>query len=72
MHFSSPIFALCPQVPKGILYVKVVEAKHLPWLDWLTLPDPYVVLSVRGRRKRRTAVCKHTFHPRYVASYVIP
>jgi len=53
------------QVPQGILYVKVLEAKHLPWLDWLTLPDAYVKLFVRGRRKRRTAVCKHTFHPKY-------
>ena len=52
------------KVPKGILYVRVLEAKNLPWLDWLTLPAPYVVLFVRGRRKHKTKVCKSTFHPR--------
>ena len=44
--------------------MRLLEAKNLPWLDWLTLPAPYVVLFVRGRRKHKTKVCKSTFHPR--------
>ena len=26
--------AACLQVPKGMLLVRVVEASHVPWLDW--------------------------------------
>lgn len=58
-------------VPKGILYVRVLEAKHLPWLDWLTLPDAYVRLFVRGRRKRKTSVCKQSFHPKWDEEFVM-
>jgi Ca2+-dependent lipid-binding protein len=51
-------------MPAGLLYVKVIEAEHLPNMDILSKTDAYVVLFVRGRRKRKTKIAWNSLHPR--------
>ncbi|KAK9812293.1 hypothetical protein WJX73_010507 [Symbiochloris irregularis] len=53
------------QVPKGMVQVKVIEAKHVPWLDWWSRPDCYVRLAVRDKHYRRTHTINNKLHPRW-------
>ena len=54
------------QMPAGLLYVKVIEAQHVPNMDWLSKTDAYVKLFIRGRRKRFTKVVWNDLDPRHV------
>lgn len=58
------LLLLVLQMPAGLLYVKVVEAVNVPNMDWFSKTDAYVVLFVRGRRKRRTKIAWNSLHPR--------
>ncbi|BDA51337.1 Synaptotagmin-2 [Coccomyxa sp. Obi] len=53
------------ELPAGLLYVKVVEAVNVPNMDWFSKTDAYVVLYLRGRRKRRTKIAWNSLHPRW-------
>ncbi len=59
-------------MPAGILYVKVVEAEHVPNMDLFSKTDAYVVLFVRGRRKRKTKIAWNSLHPRCANPFVAP
>ena len=52
------------QVPKGMVQVKVIEARHVPWLDWWSRPDCYVRLAVRDKHFRRTHTINNKLHPK--------
>ena len=54
------------QMPKGLLYVKVLEAQDVPNMDWFSKTDAYVRLFIRGRRKRFTEVVWNDLNPRHV------
>ena len=54
------------QMPKGLLYVKVLEAQAVPNMDWFSKTDAYVRLFIRGRRKRFTEVVWNDLNPRHV------
>ena len=54
------------QMPKGLLYVKVVEAQDVPNMDWFSETDAYVRVFIRGRRKRFTEVAWNDLNPRHV------
>lgn len=62
--YPPHLFLLALQMPAGILYVKVVEAVNVPNMDWFSKTDAYVVLFVRGRRKRRTKIAWNSLLPR--------
>ena len=51
-----------------MLYVRLIEATHVPRLDWYTRPSPYVQLSVRDKRPRSSKVL-NTTHPQYVPNH---
>ena len=50
------------QVPAGMVYVQLIEASHVPRLDWYTKPSPMVKLFVQERRQRASKVL-HTSSP---------
>ena len=52
------------QVPAGILYLRVLEARNLPNMDIFTKTDAYAVVYVRGRRKRKTHVVNNSLNPK--------
>ena len=52
------------QAPKGILHVKLVEAVHVPKLDWFSWVNTYVILYVRSGRLYRSITKHKTRHPR--------
>lgn len=52
-------------MPAGILYVKLIEATHVPNMDIFSKTDPFVKLYVRGRNKRRSRVIHNSLHPRH-------
>ena len=54
------------QMPKGLLYVKVLEAQDVPNMDWFSKTDAYVRLFIHGRRKRFTEVAWNDLNPRHV------
>ena len=54
---------LWPQVPAGMVYVRLIEASHVPRLDWYTKPSPMVKLFVQERRQRVSKVM-HTSSPK--------
>lgn len=64
LYFVARLCVLAVQMPAGLLYVKVIEAEHLPNMDILSKTDAYVVLFVRGRRKRKTKIAWNSLHPR--------
>ena len=39
-----------------MIYVKLIEARHVPRLDWYTRPSPYVKLFVRDKRPRASKI----------------
>ncbi|EIE19981.1 hypothetical protein COCSUDRAFT_44371 [Coccomyxa subellipsoidea C-169] len=57
------------EMPAGILYVKVIEAEHVPNMDLFSKTDAYVVLFVRGRRKRKTKIAWNSLHPRWCEEF---
>lgn len=54
------------QMPKGMLYLKVIEAQDVPNMDWFSKTDAYVRVFIRGRRKRFTKVAWNDLNPRHV------
>ena len=56
------------QMPAGILYLHLIEARNLPNMDWISKTDAYALVYVRGRRKRRTHVVYNSLCPKYVTS----
>ncbi|KAK9815210.1 hypothetical protein WJX72_000038 [[Myrmecia] bisecta] len=57
--------------PKGMLIVKVKEARNVPKTDWFALSDPFVVLSVRAKDKVQTQVRRFTLNPTWDEEFVI-
>ncbi|KAL0027376.1 hypothetical protein WJX79_006298 [Trebouxia sp. C0005] len=51
-------------VPAGMVYVRLIEATHVPRLDWYTRPSPYVKLFVRDKRPRASKVTQGS-HPKW-------
>lgn len=51
-------------VPAGMVYVRLIEATHVPRLDWYTRPSPYVNLFVRDKRPRASKVTQGS-HPKW-------
>ncbi len=52
------------EVPAGILFLRIIEARNLPNLDWISKTDAYACVYVRGRRKRRTDVVYNDLNPK--------
>lgn len=52
------------EVPAGILFLHLIEARNLPNFDLFTKTDAYALVYVRGRRKRRTAVVDNDLNPK--------
>jgi hypothetical protein len=50
-------------VPKGILFVRLLEAVNVPKTDWLGKCDPYVVMWTRSTRKSKSPVKHNSYHP---------
>ncbi|BDA48413.1 Synaptotagmin-2 [Coccomyxa sp. Obi] len=57
--------ALGIQTPKGILFVKLLEAEHVPKMDVLSKSDPYVKLGVRSSRMSRSQVIDNDLNPKW-------
>lgn len=62
-HFTDQSDGL--EAPKGILHVKLVEAVHVPKLDWFSWVNTYVILYVRSGRLHRSITKHKTRHPRW-------
>jgi hypothetical protein len=56
-------------MPKGVLFVRVLEAKNVPRMDWFGKADPYLELFVRQRRKHKTSVKPNTYNPRWEENF---
>ena len=52
------------QVPAGVLYVKLIEAEHVPNMDIFSKTDPFVKLYVRKRNQRRSKTIYNKLHPK--------
>lgn len=55
-------------VPRGLLFVNVIEAVNIPNLDWRSLlskPDTFVELSVRARVSKKTRVVWNSRCPKW-------
>ena len=51
-------------MPAGVLYVKLIEAEHVPNMDIFSKTDPFVKLYVRKRNQRRSKTIYNKLHPK--------
>ncbi|DBA72057.1 TPA: hypothetical protein ACH3X2_010790 [Trebouxia sp. C0005] len=51
--------------PRGMLFVTIISAKHVPKMDWFNGSDPYVWLFVRDKRKLKTQIKQNTTKPEW-------
>ena len=51
-----------------MLYVKLIEAEHVPNMDIFSKTDPFVKLYVRKRNQRRSKIVYNKLHPKCAAA----
>ncbi|KAK9843817.1 hypothetical protein WJX81_007480 [Elliptochloris bilobata] len=59
------------EVPAGVLYVKLIEATHVPNMDIFSKTDPFVKLYVRKRNQRRSRTVPNSLHPKWEEDFMI-
>ncbi|KAK9917790.1 hypothetical protein WJX75_008296 [Coccomyxa subellipsoidea] len=53
------------QTPKGLLFITLIEAVHVPRVDWLSKTDPFIKLGVRASRMARSQVIDNDLNPKW-------
>jgi len=56
------------QVPAGVLYVRLIEAEHVPNMDIFSKTDAFAKVFVRKRNQRKSRVIFNSLHPRRAAA----
>ncbi len=55
-------------MPAGVLYVRLIEAEHVPNMDIFSKTDAFAKVFVRKRNQRKSRVIFNSLHPRRAAT----